>query len=171
MNSAVISPCGKYRYRLTRHIPCVMRWIRPCAFIMLNPSTADATFDDPTIRRCMAFAKEWQSTSLTVVNLFALRATNPKDLWIVADPVGPDNDQHVREVVEETARLSGNIIVAWGAAKIATGRDEMLDYLGRRRLHCLGVNKNGSPKHPLYVPGTQGRQWWSNPASACEPTE
>src|SRR5690606_18576726 len=92
--TARFSPCGQYRYLLTRPIPAPF-W-KPDAgeavFVMLNPSTADASEDDPTIRRCIGFAKEWGCTGLTVANLYALRSTDPKGLWKHRDPVGPEND-------------------------------------------------------------------------------
>ena len=79
MSTATISPCGSYRYTLTRDLGLAMKPKRPCLFVMLNPSTADALMDDRTIRRCKGFATREGCTSLTVVNLFAFRATNPDD--------------------------------------------------------------------------------------------
>lgn len=103
---ALISECGLYRYRLWR------RWgIGPHAtWIMLNPSTADADLDDPTIRRCIGFARAWGFSAIEVVNLFALRATNPRELGRSADPIGPDNDRHL----SEAGRAAELRIAAWG---------------------------------------------------------
>lgn len=144
---AVISECEKYRYVLTRKIPQAVRWVKPCLFIMLNPSTADAELDDPTIRRCMGFAKEWLCTELTVVNIFALRATDPKELYQAADPIGPENDKHLWEQIDKHS-VGGVIVAAWGAHKIAEERGNKIAEIG---LQCLGKTKNGSPRHPLYL--------------------
>lgn len=150
---AIISDCGKYRYVLTRDIPCLLRWNRPCLFIMLNPSTADATMDDPTIRRCMGFAKSEGAAELTVVNLFALRATDPKELWKHPAPVGPDNDRHIKEQL--AAHRIGVVIAAWGAHKKAAARAKAVIQMAVDagvEMQCLGVSADGSPRHPLYLP-------------------
>ncbi len=148
--TATISACGLYRYTLTRHIPCILRWVHPCLFLMLNPSVADASNDDPTIRRCMGFAATWQCTGLTVVNLFAYRATNPKALWDIADPVGPENDHHLREQLE--AHKLGIIVAAWGSHDMAKPRARQLaPLLDNYAVKHISINKDGSPKHPLYV--------------------
>src|SRR6266851_4756596 len=104
--SADISPCGVYRYSLTRWWGEGLIW----NFIMLNPSTADATRDDPTIRRCIFRAQAGGAGALIVTNLFALRATHPLSLRTARDPVGPVNNDHI--VFE--ARLSDTLICAWG---------------------------------------------------------
>jgi hypothetical protein len=149
--TAVISPCGKYRYRLTRHIPCVLRWIHPCTFIMLNPSRATAETDDNTIKRCMGYAKAWQCTSLTVVNLFAYRTTYPSELCAApaSDRVGPENNRHILAAAQET--LPGGVIVcAWGAHGGLEDRDrDVIEMLSEYPLTCLTVTKDGFPGHPL----------------------
>lgn len=146
--TAEFSPCGAYRYTLTRKTSCSLRWIKPALFIMLNPSTADAVKNDPTIRRCISFAEREGCTELTVVNLFAFRATNPKDLLKCEDPVGPINDRRIREMVEK--HKNGIVVAAWGANKFARERATLAIFsLGP--FLCLGKNKDGSPKHPLYV--------------------
>ena len=103
---AEIDPTGAYRYTLERTwdggLPCI-------GWIMLNPSTADATQDDPTIRRCIRFSQSWGYGSLIVVNLFAHRATSPKDLFQAESPVGPNNDRYIRY----TWALCGSLIAAW----------------------------------------------------------
>ena len=152
IRNAVISPCGKYRYLLTRD------WQRPllmssyqCSmlFVMLNPSTADAEVDDPTIRRCMGFARREGCYGIRVVNLFALRATNPAEMSRVEDPVGPLNDSYI----EFHAHINESpIVVAWGKHQGASQRLKALPVLRGQKLLCLGTNKDGSPKHPLYVP-------------------
>lgn len=147
--SAVISECGKYRYVLTRKIPQPIRWNKPCLFVMLNPSIADAEIDDPTIRRCLGFASREGCTSLTVVNLFAYRATSPVHLGRTRDPVGPENDRHIQEQV--AAHASGWIVAAWGSHKIAIARSKHVwPMLGD--VYCLGkTTALGMPGHPLYV--------------------
>jgi hypothetical protein len=155
--TAILSACGAYRYTLHRQIPSVLRWVKPCLFVMLNPSTADATVDDPTIRRCISFAKREGCTDLTVVNLFALRATDPVELTRHADPIGPDNAKHVGEQIIKHQQI-GLIIAAWGSHSI-TSKFNMV-FIIKRMLHtsgafCLGVTKDGSPRHPLYVRNDQ----------------
>lgn len=146
--SAEISECGQYRYGLHR------TWSgggngKVCCFIMLNPSKADADIDDPTIKRCMAFTQAWGYSTLSVLNLFAFRSTNPAGLLTVADPVGPKNDAAI--VAAKTADL---VIAAWGG-KVPYKRDEaVLKLLEGKPLYCLCVGKKGSPWHPLYVPGS-----------------
>lgn len=148
--SAVISPCRLYRYRLTRH------WDRrrvALPFVMLNPSTADASIDDPTIRRCMTFARREGAGGIIVVNLFAFRATKPDALKIVPDPIGRENAAHLQEIADVSRQTKGAVVCAWGtgggdrAAAVVT----MLEDRGAH-LYCLGVTKEGHPKHPLYLP-------------------
>lgn len=148
--SAVISPCGTYRYVLKRRIDQAIRWVKPCLFIMLNPSTADAELDDPTIRRCIGFAKSWGCTELTVVNLFAYRATNPKELETAEDPEGDSNDGYIEEQIAKHKDI-GVIVAAWGSNKFAKRRAEYVtNHFGPFK--ALGRTKDGSPKHPLYLP-------------------
>ena len=144
--TATISDCGRYRYTLERHWdgdkPAVL-------FVMLNPSTADAERDDPTIRRCISFAKDWGYGSLLVGNLFAWRATDPKELFGVEDPVGPENDVALAGM-RDRARL---VVCAWGANRVAHGTtraDSVRGMLGQSR--ALGLTRAGAPRHPLYVP-------------------
>lgn len=147
--TAIISPNGQYRYTLTRPISQAVRWVRPMLFIMLNPSTADATLDDPTIRRCRWFASREGCTKLTVVNLFAYRATDPGKLITAADPIGPDNLYHLGQQIE--AHKLGIVVAAWGSHP-AKSRFHLNDYfLDRGPIWCLGKTKNGDPKHPLYL--------------------
>jgi hypothetical protein len=119
-------------------------------FIMLNPSTADAEADDPTIRRCIQFAKRENCGSIMVANLFALRSTNPENLFGTEDPVGPENDHFIQNLVE---RIDGPLVGAWGAHAMANYRAiDVIEICGSR-LKCLGKTKHGSPRHPLYVKG------------------
>lgn len=142
--SAVLSPCRRYRYELWRCFaegPTV-------AFVGLNPSTADETTDDPTIRKCVAYAKRWGYGSLCMVNLFAWRATDPRDMKKAGDPIGPENDATLRRLYATVGILIG----AWGNdgdhLNRAAAVMEMLP-----NLHCLKRNKDGSPAHPLYLRG------------------
>lgn len=168
---AFLSPDERYRYLLWRewrgtHDPANWKWFsesdgqgeplgepKPCVFVMLNPSTADGAQDDPTIRRCVAFAASWNFERLEVVNLFAYRATRPSDLISLsasADPVGPGNLDAVREVAEE----AGLIVCAWGAHGRHLEQDETVrGWLGNRPTFALGFTKQGHPRHPLYLRG------------------
>jgi len=148
---AIFSECGTYRYTLHRKIPSVLRWVKPALFIMLNPSTADDTHNDPTIRRCISFAEREHCTELTVVNLFALRSTDPKFLKLHRYPIGPDNDFYIEKMIARTQNNHNGIIVAaWGASKIAEERGKIIiDKVNI--LYCLGTSQSGNPRHPLYV--------------------
>lgn len=142
--SAYISSDGKYRYVLRREWGFDVK--NHVAFVMLNPSTADARIDDPTIRRCIGFAQSWGYDGLSVVNLFAYRATNPKNLMRAADPIGPDNDEWIRDI---TLR-SKITVAAWGTKGNFLGRDQSCGKF-LPFLYCLELTKDGFPKHPLYV--------------------
>lgn len=156
--TAIISQCGTYRYLLTRQADFTNPERSTALFIMLNPSTADATIDDPTIRRCRGFARFWDCNGIAVANLYALRATNPKELWSHADPVGPQNDNHLQRL----AREYGDIVCAWGS----NAKPERVAFVvsllreNKARLFCLGTTKDGSPRHPLYVRGDQPLVPW-----------
>lgn len=150
--SADFSPCGRWRYTLRRS------WAPGRAaparrdrllIIALNPSTADAERDDPTIRRCIGFAQAWGFQALCVVNLFAWRATLPADLKAAADPVGPDNDAWLRQ----EARRAGLVLAAWGVHGVHQGRDAAVRAM-LPALHCLRRTRDGHPAHPLYLPKT-----------------
>lgn len=158
-SGAVISSCGRYRYQLHRRWLTGRGWT---VFIMLNPSTADDSVDDPTIRRCMDFAQRWGSEGIIVVNLFGWRATHPRELLKQADPVGPLNDFTLMEIstfAREEAFDDGReprVVCAWGVNAAKTDRPlRVLSILARKNVQplCLGVTKDGHPKHPLYVPG------------------
>lgn len=138
---------GRYRYALWR------QWdqsLPEVAFIMLNPNRADATRDDPTIRRCIGFARDWGFGTLRVVNLFALCARAPAALGRVDDPIGPRNDDYVRR----WTRRADAVVAAWGihGDLLERGR-HVLRSLRRRGIApmCLGRTKAGHPRHPLYL--------------------
>lgn len=146
-NAAWISGCGRYRYRLGRR--WTAGWGKPAVFVMLNPSIADAYVDDPTIRRCVRFARAWGCDRLIVVNLYALRATDPRELWKVEDPVGPENDAHLEDAAYTARRYDGPLVAAWGANARPDRVAEVLQIPGMERLKSLGMTLAGAPKHPL----------------------
>ncbi len=151
-STAETSPCGLYRYRLTRTWDAAAPAV---VFVMLNPSTADSKDDDPTIRRCMSLVRQWGYARLDVVNLFAFRATNPKELFDdyykhqrPDDIVGPENDKYI----VETAIHCSRVIAAWGVHGGQSPRArEVLELLDGYLIRCLGTTKDGFPRHPLYI--------------------
>ena len=141
--SAVFSRCGRYRYVLRRQWDS---WKGVVMFVGLNPSTADAEKDDPTIRRCVRFARDLGFGSVIVVNLFAYRATRPGVLRDVRDPVGRLNDRWI----ERCRKEADLVIAAWGVHGSWRGRDRaVMSRLGE--MICLGHTKAGQPRHPLYL--------------------
>lgn len=170
---ALISPDGTYRYLLWRewrgtHDPKNWRWWgfkdgagedvgepKSCVFIMLNPSTADGTRDDPTIRRCVAFAAAHKFERMEVVNLFAYRATSPKVLLALTHSDNPEGVDNQKRIYDAT-RDAGLVVCAWGAHGGHLGQDETV--LGwvhpNSDLRCLGRTSAGFPRHPLYVAGS-----------------
>lgn len=157
--SATLSTCGRYRYLLSRREEDLLPRGEHVVFCMLNPSTADAAQDDPTIRRCRAFARSWGWSGLKVVNLYALRSTDPAALWTSTDPIGPANDAHLAAI----ARDAGDIVCAWGAAAPRERVHAVADLFtaAGARLWCLGTTKHGAPRHPLYVRGDAALIPWS----------
>ena len=154
--AADISSCGQYRYTLRRNLPSANKELKQILWVMLNPSTADATNDDPTIRRCVGFSTAWGFAEMVVVNLYAYRATDPKALWSIPDPVGPDNDDYIREY----AMCSDMTLCAWG--KAGPDRDRALHVRGLiPNAHYLRMNKSGHPGHPLYLPKELTPKEWA----------
>lgn len=171
--AAVVDSTGTYRYALYRWWcdPALARkWERVgideppvlvpapdllprVLWVMLNPSTADGNVDDATIRRCIRFSADWGYEQLAVVNLFAFRATDPKQVDRHSAPVGPENDWWICREANRASR----IIVAWGArgaAKLrASSVEPLLRESGLDRIECLGRTKIGHIRHPLYMPG------------------
>lgn len=141
--SAVLSPCGTYCYELMR------RWSsRPLVgWVMLNPSTADADTDDPTVRRCIGFANAWGFGGIVIRNLFALRATDPSELDRHADAIGPENNAYLSRCKHEDMT-----VIAWGARGGDRGRD-VLELLQRQQVrpYQLAVTNDRQPRHPLYL--------------------
>ena len=141
-SGADFSECGRYRYKLWR------LWddTRPdVMFIMLNPSTADATADDPTIRRCIGFARAWGYGGVRVGNLFAWRTPYPQALRSALDPIGRENDGALCELAEGAAL----VVAAWGVHGMWLARARTVRQRFTRPLHALGITKSGEPAHPL----------------------
>ncbi len=148
---AIISDCGKYRYKLWREAH--PNGFGVLCFVLLNPSTADADQDDPTVRKCVGFASRMLYRQVIIVNLFAYRATRPIDLLKATsegiDIVGPDCDKFLQQTFYNSSR----IIAGWGnnAVKIDNGGTRRLIVMARAELYCLSKNLTGEPKHPLYI--------------------
>lgn len=145
--SAVMPADERYRYELWRGWGLSTYLSRVPAYIMfvgLNPSTADAELDDATIRRCVDFAARLDYTRIVMTNLFGFRATQPDDMMLVSDPIGPKNDEHLLALAKNAHR----VMACWGAHGTYLGRDEIVTNLLPRML-CLGLTKHGHPKHPL----------------------
>jgi hypothetical protein len=145
-DGALFSRDRRYRYRLWR------RWDRSLplvAFCMLNPSTADERSDDPTIRRCIGFARDWGYGGVEIVNLFALRATDPRELRRAGDPIGRRNDAYLIEAAQRAAA----VVIAWGihGALRSRGAAGLALLSPRARLLALGWTRVGEPRHPLYL--------------------
>lgn len=160
---AAYSSCQRYRYVL-QHVWDGTPPLPLAAFVMLNPSTATAYAVDPTVARCIGFAKRWGYGGCIVLNLFALRSTDPRGLLECDDPAGPDNDA----VIVECAGRAGVIVCAWGGpyspkalGKLVRRRALMVRcLLGGRTLHCLQTAKGGEPRHPLYLRGELSPVEW-----------
>ena len=151
--SAELSSCGHYRWWL-RRVWDIGNGEVVC-FLMLNPSTADASQDDPTIRRCLSFAQAWGFSALSVRNLFPYRATDPRALLTAPDPLGGG-----RGDVELLAGCTAHTTVAAWGASVPFNRDKTALALIARTfpdkvLYCLGLTKRGHPRHPLYVARTE----------------
>jgi len=142
--SAIFSDNRKYRYTLWRIWDLKSGYVM---FIGLNPSTADENIDDPTVRRCIGFAKAWGYGALCMMNLFAYRATNPKDMIKSNNPVGSENDRFLTNMA-----VSANIVIAaWGTKGTFLQRDKAVISLITNK-HVLRFTKDGYPAHPLYLP-------------------
>lgn len=141
LSGAIFSEDRRYRYQLWRIWDESKHKIM---FIGLNPSTANESTDDPTIRRVIRFAKDWGYGGVLMGNLFALISPYPNDLFTSNDPLG-DNDKHLKVMVESAEK----VVFAWGAFSQAVNREaEVSSWIDG---YCLGKNKDGSPKHPLYL--------------------
>lgn len=148
--NAIISPCGRHRFRLERHWWDGHGSPAPCLFIGLNPSTADAENDDPTIRRCIRFAQDWGHTGLLMGNLYSFRATDPGALKNPAN--GPlvlqETDDHLRQMISWATR----VVFAWGSTDGRLHMPRIKEIVALApTAECLGFTAGGSPRHPLYV--------------------
>ncbi len=151
--TAIFSPCKTWRYTLGRH------WDRSkgyVLFILLNPSTADATYDDRTNVRGQGFARDWGFGGVVFVNLFAFRTKDPKVMKEAPDPIGPHNDAHIAEQLSN----ADQVVCAWGTDGTHRGRDRQVRTDLRQipkdsgivfPVYHLGLTKNGHPRHPLYL--------------------
>ncbi|WP_029029158.1 DUF1643 domain-containing protein [Salinarimonas rosea] len=148
--SAVFSPCGTYRYRLERPGDDARAGAPALAFVMLNPSTADAYRDDPTIRRVRLLARGFGYGPVVVANLYGLRSADPRALAAHPDPVGPETPAHLAAIAAQVR----DVVCAWGNhAEPARARAALALLAGAgARLWHLGLTKSGAPRHPLYVP-------------------
>lgn len=150
--ATVFSEDRKYRYTLHRSWNPDKPLI---AFIGLNPSTADETMDDPTIRRLIGFAQKWGYGGMIVGNIFALRSTDPKKLYKSRDPVGPENDTYLNKIEE----VAHTVVACWGIHGKHMGRHTQVK-INLRSLRVFGLTKQGFPKHPLYLKKTVALQNW-----------
>jgi len=145
---AMFDATEQYRYSLWREWNPTLPKV---GFVMLNPNRADATQDDPTIRRCLGFARSWDYGSLEVVNLFAYRTAHPQNLQPVVDPVGKMNDRILKTLAERV----DHIVIAWGNWGTWQQRNQIvLELFREQSLYCFGLTKRGQPYHPLYLRST-----------------
>lgn len=162
-SGATFSECGLYRYNLWRRWSPGLKSIDTdmVAFLGLNPSTADETEDDPTIRRCIGFAKSWGCSGMVMLNIFAFRATDPAVMKAAVSPVGPNNDWFITEAANQCAGL----VCCWGAHGKYQWRGAYVQMMLHRTLTKpawhLGLTKDGMPRHPLYLAANTERVlWW-----------
>lgn len=166
-SSALISPCGRYRYRLERDLhPIWGDGTRTMTWIMVNPSTADHAEDDPTIRRVCGFAERHGCDRVVVGNLFALRATDVRELARADDPKGPECERHLEDMIREADLL----VVGWGpVAKLPAPLRRRWGLVPRlagplgKEMRCFGTSKDGHPRHPLMLPYATPLEIWHPP--------
>lgn len=148
---------GPARFWLERELGSLDGTHSTCAFVMLNPSTADDSNDDPTIRRCKGFAKSWGYTSLIVVNTNPMRSTNPKRTPEPTEFDLLENDEYLRRA----AFYADIVVCAWGGFVNPELETRVIDVYMETPLHHLGLTKGGKPRHPLYLPATLRPTPWS----------
>ncbi len=156
IKTATFSPCRSYRYTLGREWDPTLPTI---VFVGLNPSTADEERDDPTIRKCIGFAKLWGYGGIVMLNLFAFRATKPADMKRAAEPIGELNRSAFID-----ATKGRKVVAAWGVHGSHRERSKELLRLATFAgvsLECLGTAKDGEPRHPLYLPYTTPLEPWA----------
>jgi hypothetical protein len=152
--SAWLSPDRRYRFSFSRQWGDEGDMAGVCCFVLLNPSTADATRGDPTLRRCVGFARRWRYLGLVIVNLFALRTPDPRELVTADDPIGHGNDEAIRAA----ARRAALVVIGWGSGGQYQGRGAHVRQLLLEdgiQLRQLGVTGAGEPRHPLYIRADQ----------------
>lgn len=162
-NTAIFSPCQKYRYLLTRNFFYPTQTSKRMVVVGLNPSTATADTDDPTIRRCIGFAKRERCDGLSMLNLFAYRSTDPEKLGNVPDPRGPENTEYL---YKEFSRPNAIIVLAFGSHWLAVMLSRNIlsqNENSKVQFKCLGTTMNGWPRHPLYVKADQPLLDWTFP--------
>lgn len=144
--AALISGCGRYRYWLRRWVSTPEPYV---LFVGLNPSTADAVHDDNTVRAWKRLTLAWGYQSFCACNVYALRSRDPKALWRADDPYGPDRIKHLRQM----AASASLIVACWGAHAKRADYEPIADLLATYgEVQCVGLNANGTPKHPLFIP-------------------
>ncbi len=161
LSSATFSPCEQFRYTLTRcwNAEHVGHFHKFLACVGLNPSTADAEKNDPTIRRVIDFAQRLGYSGLVMLNAYAFRSTDPAGLVAAGYPVGEENDASLRTY----GAICGAVVAAWGVDVPEARAAAVCELIGRE-MHCWGKNKGGSPKHPLYLPKAATLQtFWMPP--------
>ena len=146
LQRARLSECGRYRFSLERAWQSGRGRV---VFIGLNPSTADHLKDDPTVRRCVRFARDWGFREMELVNLFAFRSAYPQQLRAAADPIGPGNDRWI----ERASKRGDKTIACWGSAGGYLDRARLVSER-LPRLFYLRINRDGQPAHPLYLPAS-----------------
>ncbi|WP_082167388.1 DUF1643 domain-containing protein [Methylobacterium aquaticum] len=163
--SAVISACGLYRYRLERVIEGALQAAPSIAWIMVNPSTADAAKDDQTIKKVRGFSRLAGAGRIVVGNLFAFRSKDVRLLRDASDPIGPENDTHLRAIIQG----SEIVVVAWGSlGKLPRSLRERWRDVVRiadgKTLMCIGIAKDGHPLHPQMEGYANVLRPWLTPA-------
>ena len=162
-DTAQFSPCGRYRYVLTRELG----GDRALVSIGLNPSVADATTNDPTLRKDIGFATRWGLGRVIKLNATAYIATDPRAMVRAAragvDVVGPENDALIRRIVRRETRRRGLVVVSWGANLAPDRQRSTAALLAGIETWCLGVNRDGSPVHELYQPYDRTLARWRCP--------
>lgn len=156
----IFSPCKQYRYTLWRDwtpvfADNVSRFVN---FICLNPSTATATTDDNTMRKCIKFSKAWGFDAMCVTNIFAYRSTDPVKLLNLQDPTGPENDMYIRHI----AGLADMVVAAWSQHAVFMERSTAVRKLLReidKPVHYLKMGQH-EPCHPLYLPDSTKPELW-----------
>lgn len=153
-SGASFSRDRKYRYALWRIWDDQLPMIN---IIGLNPSTADETVNDPTMRRCASFAKEWGYGGFYMTNLFGFRTPYPDQLLKAKDPIGPYNDKWIRKIYKKVDK----VVLGWGAKGDVLSRDEVIFKIVKDKAYCIDITKHGFPKHPLYIKaGTKLKKYY-----------